>query len=265
MLVLERETGRVELACEQALKLLGLPLLAVSTERSKYYLGGVFLHDAATAVIGAATDGVRLVKVSVPGVSGLSNGLIAPSAAVKIIIKLLADKSNERITLRRSSALFAVEAPKFTFISKLIDATFPDYERVIPEPSGNAVTVERARLARALERVAAVADPLIEGGALVGLQWGDAEPALRLQLAREPGAADDAIDAEVAGAGRVAMRVSHARELADEFTGQRMHFDTNGASGPILVSDPDDPDVLTLQMPCAWPLSGLRMAEKEPP
>src|SRR5262249_31596567 len=171
--------------------------------------------DGGLAAVG--TDGHRLCRVVIPGAAGLSqdNGLIVPRPAVKIIVKLLADKSCERIVLRRSATLLAVEAARFAFISQLIDTSFPHSVRLLSPPPGTAVTAKRDELALALDRIAAVIDPSVKALPIVGLQWAPDEPALHLQIPGHDDLADDIIDAEAGGSGKVAVQVRHLRELAD--------------------------------------------------
>jgi DNA polymerase-3 subunit beta len=255
-LSLKTETERVELAREEALKLFAQPLFAVTTEETRYYLNGVFLHDIDEGLAAVGTDGQRLCRVIIRGVVGLSRdrGLIVPRAAVKIIIKLLGDKSCERIVLRHSATLFAVEAARFAFVSKLVDGTFPDYARLLPSCADTAVTVAKADLAPAVERIAAVVDPAVKTSMqMVGLQWSSDESALHLRVPGHDDLADDVIDAEAAGVGKVAMRILHLRDLIDELPGARIRLDTNGGMGPILVTNPDNPHALAVQMPCVWP------------
>ena len=176
-----------------------------------------------------------------------------------MIIRLLSDKRNERIVLRRSATLLAVETTTFTFMSKLVDADFPTYEYILAPLSGNAITVERKSLMRSVARIAAVADPQVKAP-LVGLSWQPDEPLLRVCLAGWPDAAADVIAAETSGTGRVALRISQFVELLDEIQGQRVHLDTNGNPGPVLVTDLDDPDYLAVQTPCSWPFEKSRAA-----
>ena len=184
-----------------------------------------------------------------------------PTIAVKLITRLLTDnKSIEIVRLARSKTLFAVEGPGFRFVSKLIDGTYPDYRRLIPKPSGSFAIVDRRELARALDRIAAVVDPQSEAMRLVGLRWSDGESALHLCIPGWPDLADDVLDAEVASTGKVAVQILHLAEIVAEIEGERIHIDTNGNGGPVLVTDPDDPDVLMLQMPCAWPFENATAA-----
>jgi DNA polymerase-3 subunit beta len=250
-LKLIEELGRAELAREEATTLLVRPAFAASTEKTRFYLGGVLLHDDDNALTAVATDGHRLVLTRVPGATGLSADLklIVPNAALKICGKLLGDKSSELVTLRRSRTLFAFESAKATFVSKLIDATFPDYTKFLPKPSGNGVTVDRAELGQALARARAVIDG--NQREVVGLAWGADEADLRVCLA-DSDAADDGVAAEVAGSGRAAVQIKLLAELLEALDGTRVCLDSRDGASPMLVSDPDDMDLLALQMPCVW-------------
>jgi DNA polymerase III subunit beta len=236
------------------LTLLSKPLFAISTERTRYYLGGILLHDIKGGLAAVATDGHRLARIILLGASELSQDrhLIIPGPAVKILAKLLADKTIETVTLRRSRNLIEVVAASFTFVSKLIDATYPDYQRLMPTPSRNAATVDRAELARAIDRVAAVA-PATKAAPIVGLAWTDGEPMLRVCVPGWPDLADDPIAAVTSGNGRAAIQVRYVSELVDQLGGTRICIDVgNDAGAPILVTDPDEPDFTVIQMPCAW-------------
>jgi DNA polymerase-3 subunit beta len=247
-------TGCLELAREELLTLLSRPSFAISPEESRYYLGGIFVHDTDAGIAFTATDGHRLARVVLPGAGGLSQDrhLIIPRSAIKIILKLLADKDVERLTLRRSATLLEITSTKFAFVSKLIDGTFPSYERVLPSPSGNTATVDRAALAQAVSRVAAVT-PDDKRLPIVGLDWKAPEPSLRLCAPGAPELADDAVDAETSGSGRIAVQIRHLAQLLDELAGDRVHIDAGGSTGsPVLIADPGDVDFTVVQMPCAW-------------
>lgn len=252
MLKLAEETGRVDLAREEMSALLR-PRFAMSTEKkTRFYMCGLLLCDALDGLVAVATDGYRLARVVIPGAAGLSQDhrLVVPAPAVEIIRKLLADKSIERVTLRRSRALAEVETKKAAFVSKLIDGTFPDYPRLLPKPSGNAVTVDCAEFAQALERVAAVADER-QRRAVAGLLWTADEPALHLCLT-DADTADDVISAEVTGSGRVAVQIKFLAELLDVLEGKRVRFDARSGADAVLVGDPGDEDFTAVQMPCRW-------------
>ena len=88
---------------------------------------------------------------------------------VKTINRLLGNATGN-VTLRRSERLFAVEGTGFVVVSTRIDATYPDYERLIPSEGPNVVTTRRVRLGESLARFAAVADPQTRTH-VVSLRW----------------------------------------------------------------------------------------------
>jgi DNA polymerase-3 subunit beta len=144
-LTLDEETSRIVLPRADAVKLFAKPAFAIGDEASRYYLCGIFLHNIDDGLAAVCTDGTRLCRFVLPGYAGLSQErtFIVPAAAARIASRLLADKANDTVTLRRSRTLFALEGACFSFVSKLIDGNFPDYERIIPSPSNAAVTVNR--------------------------------------------------------------------------------------------------------------------------
>jgi DNA polymerase-3 subunit beta len=248
------ELGRIELQRLELLAALSKVSFAISSEETRYYLNGILLHDVKDGLAFVATDGHRLAHTLLPGIGGLSQDrrLIIPGPAIKIISKLLADKTIETVTLRRSATLIEVAAAPFTFVSKLVDAEYPSYERVVPAPSGNSVIISRAELALALERIEAVT-PEAKTKPTAGLVWKAGDPALRIVAPGWPDLADDLIEAEVSGAGRIAFQIHHGLELLEALKGGHVRIDSDaGPRSPILITDPDDSDFTVVQMPCQW-------------
>ena len=251
MLALTEESRHIELTRVDVIKMLGAPLVAAGTEASRYYLTGIYLHTVDSIVTSVGTDGTRLIRVVFPGIDGLADGLILPRSAVKIALKLLGDKAVEKVMLRWSATLCVIEGANFVFVSKLIDGTFPSYAHVIPAFSDNTITVDRKALLAALGRCETVADK-VRDIVIVGLQWSTDTPLLRLCLAKEPGIADDVIDGEPSGAGRIAINGRLLAELIDDLSCEHVRLDPDGAAGPLLITNPDDETYLALLMRCAW-------------
>jgi DNA polymerase III subunit beta len=248
------EIGRVELERKELLALLSRPLFAISTEETRFYLCGLCLHDVEDGLAAVATDGHRLARAIQRGASGLSHDrtLIIPQRAIKILLRLLKDAEGA-IALSRSQSLLEVSAPNnFRFITKLIDAKYPAYERLISASTDHAVTVDRAALVQAVARIAAVA-PDTTRQPLIGLTWKAPDPALHLCIPGAPDLADDPVEAETAGRGRVAVQIRHLAQLLDGFEADQVRIDTdNSAGATILITDPHDADFTIIQMPCVW-------------
>ena len=137
---------------------------AASTEETRYYLNGLYIHpknEGDTKVLRiVATDGHRLACVESPLPQGAENmqGVILPRKTVGEIRKLLDDTGAEevRISLSDSKVRFVLE--DITLASKLIDGTYPDYERVIPTSNDKILELNVKNLANAVDRVSVVAE-----------------------------------------------------------------------------------------------------------
>lgn len=132
---------------------------AISTEETRYYLGGVFMHAVAGDLRVAATDGHRLARVILPVPDGAQTipDIIIPRKVVKLIDPLL-DRHEASIDVRVSKSRIRFEIGDTVIDAKLIDGQYPDYQRVIPTGHTKRLSIEREALIAGLTRVTTVAD-----------------------------------------------------------------------------------------------------------
>jgi DNA polymerase-3 subunit beta len=145
---------------------------AISTEETRYYLNGIYLHATRTnenpVIRAVATDGHRLARVEMPlpeGAAGMP-GVIIPRKTVLELRKLVEESEQEvEISLSETKIRFVVpgSAPNgstpgssASLISKLIDGTFPDYDRVIPSNNDKILDVKCKAFAEAVDRVSTI-------------------------------------------------------------------------------------------------------------
>ncbi|MDQ6882460.1 MAG: DNA polymerase III subunit beta, partial [Pseudomonadota bacterium] len=135
---------------------------AISTEETRYYLNGIYLHAAegeggVQVLRAVATDGHRLARVEEPipdGAAGMP-GVIIPRKTVAELRKLLDEESGE-VEVGLSDTRIQFKAGPITLTSKLIDGTFPEYERVIPRDNDKVLRVGKKDFSDAVARVAAI-------------------------------------------------------------------------------------------------------------
>jgi len=165
-----------EMACGQLADVLAGVDHAISTEETRYYLNGVYLHPVDLNLLFAATDGHRLARWSMDGPVGSTSfpPAIVSRKTVAVLGKLLmaavkADKANDgaaaavQIEANADGSRLRLVMPtegdgEVEVLAKAIDGTFPDYVRVIPSAPEYRLIVERAALAAAVERVAVLAE-----------------------------------------------------------------------------------------------------------
>lgn len=151
-----------EVAAANLKRLIDKTRFAVSTEETRYYLNGIYLHlaqdDEGAAVLrGVATDGHRLARFDMAQPDGLTEmpGVIVPRKAVGELRKLLEEFEGDiKVSLSETKIRFSFDDVVLT--SKLIDGTFPDYSRVIPEGNDKIMEVDSKQLAEAVDRVSTI-------------------------------------------------------------------------------------------------------------
>jgi DNA polymerase-3 subunit beta len=195
------------------------PLPAAASEPTRFYLRGVYLHSIADRLFAVATNGVTLLRTSVATDTAFPAAIV-PSGAITAMMRLVKQTRPERVTLRRDGAMLEAAAPAFTCTTRLIDATYPDYERVLPEPSTNVATCSRSDFSAALERLTATATNM----PLIALTWVVGKP-LHMFLAREPATGGDIIAADTKGTAQIALALPALASLVSEFDGERLHLE----------------------------------------
>lgn len=134
---------------------------AISTEETRYYLNGIYLHavevDGEKFLRAVATDGHRLARVETALPKGAENmpGVIAPRKAITEVRKLI-DETTSPIDIALSDTRIRLEFDGVVLTSKLIDGTFPDYERVIPTDNDKILVVDSNVFAAAVDRVSTI-------------------------------------------------------------------------------------------------------------
>jgi DNA polymerase III subunit beta len=197
---------------------------AISNEETRYYLNGVYFVSADNGSVAVATDGHRLSRHRGPALPAFE-GVIIPKKTVGLLPQGVCQVSVSANRIR-------IAGDGVVMVSKLIDGTFPDYERVIPTGNENMVTVDRDEMMRAADRVASISS---EKGR--GVKLSVSSGAVALAAHSDVGSAEDEVAAEYGGA---PIDIGfNSRYLADALTAF--------AAGPVTLAlnDSMSPGLLT--------------------
>ena len=226
---------------------------AISTEETRYYLNGIYVHAAdlgGTKVLRAvATDGHRLARVEEPlpaGAGGMP-GVIIPRKTVNELRKLLDEVSGE-VGIALSDTRIQFHVGTIMLTSKLIDGTFPEYERVIPRDNNKVLRVASADFAQAVARVAAISS---ERSRPVKMSL--ARDLLVLSAASaEQGSATEELDADRvkydAGPLEIGFQARYLNDITDQIKGD-VEFRFSDGAAPTIVQDAGDASALYVLMP----------------
>ncbi|MBA4760450.1 DNA polymerase III subunit beta [Sphingomonas sp.] len=147
-----------ELPAETLKQIIDKTRFAISTEETRYYLNGIFLHVADDMLKAAATDGHRLARVTVPRPEGAEAmpDVIVPRKCVAELRKLL-DEVDGSVGVSLSGSKIRFDLGAAILTSKLIDGTFPDYSRVIPTGNDKILKIDPKSFMQGVDRVSTIA------------------------------------------------------------------------------------------------------------
>jgi DNA polymerase-3 subunit beta len=224
---------------------------AISTEETRYYLNGVYMH-AAKGPEGAvlrcvATDGHRLARIDAAlpeGAEGVP-GVIVPRKTVGELRKLL-DDDEMTIAVSVSETRIRFATPEVTLTSKVIDGTFPDYARVIPTANAKRLEVDAAEFAQAVDRVATVSSERSRA-----VKMALAEDRLVLSVnAPDSGAADEELAVAYADEPlEIGFNARYLLEIAGQVDRENAVFLFNSAGDPTLMREGNDDTAVYVVMP----------------
>lgn len=223
---------------------------AVSTEETRYYLNGIFLHVASKggvdALKAAATDGHRLacVDVALPdGAAGMPS-VIVPRKTVAELRKLI-DEAEGDIQLSLSESKIRFSFDNVVLTSKLIDGTYPDYERVIPADNDRTLTVPADTLAHAVDRVSVIS----EKSKGVKILVGKGQITLSASSA-ENGSAVEELEADYDGeALEIGFNSRYLLDILQQISGDTVRLDFSDPASPMVVVDAADESAVYVLMP----------------
>ena len=228
-------------------RLISRTKFSMSPEENRHNLNGIYLHKEDERLEAASTDGHRLSVSSIPLASKESiQGVIISKKTVLELKKLLdSDYEDVSLTFTANQVQFAIG--NITFISKLVDGTFPDYKRVIPqkEDSGSFV-VKRTDFSEIIDRVIVMSDEKVRP---VKLELGP--NTLSCYVANSKlGSGKDEVDVEYEGqAWSAGFNSSYLLDVAQTLEGEKLRIYIRESLSPILIEDESESESLFVVMP----------------
>ena len=223
---------------------------AISSEETRYYLNGIYLHvpdiksDKLRAV---ATDGHRLAQAEVPIPKGAENmpGVILPKKAVGEVRKLI-DSTDGLVTIIISKTKAKFIFPTSILTTKLIDGSFPDYQRVVPKENLNKLLVSNSHFSKAIDRVSTVS---MEKSRAVKLSLSN--NVLLLQVnSHDLGNASEELDVNYTSDPiDIGFNARYLLDISGQIQGKDIELSLSDSASPALITDPDQEGVIFVLMP----------------
>jgi DNA polymerase III subunit beta len=240
-----------KLAGGELKRLIDKTAFAISTEETRYYLNGIYLHPAGTAkaqtLRAVATDGHRLAQFELPLPAGADAmpGIIVPRKTVGEVQRLIEDIEAE-VTIELSQGKIRFTIGQAVLTSKLIDGTFPDYARVIPLGNDKQLTVDKKQFEQAVDRVSTVSS---ERGRAVKLSLNNGK--LMLSVTNpDSGSATEEIEVEYGSEPLdIGFNSRYLLDIAAQLDGEAAVLKLADPGSPTLIQDRDSRGALYVLMP----------------
>ncbi|AOF90150.1 DNA polymerase III subunit beta [Sinorhizobium sp. RAC02] len=224
---------------------------AISTEETRYYLNGIFIHtiesNGQLKLRAVATDGHRLARADVEAPSGSEGmpGIIIPRKTVGELQKLV-DNPDLVVTVEVSDAKIRFTIGSIVLTSKLIDGTFPDYQRVIPTGNDKELKIDCQSFAQAVDRVSTISS---ERGRAVKLALGEGQLTLTVNNPDSGSATEELAVGYDSDPLEIGFNAKYLLDITSQLSGTEAVFMLADPGSPTLVRDLAGDDALYVLMP----------------
>ena len=242
---------RFTLVASELKRLVDKARFAISTEETRYYLNGIYVHVAESAegtrLRAVATDGHRLAQVEqdLPdGADGMP-GVIIPRKTVGEIRKLI-DELDGDIAIALSDTKIQFSFAGTVVTSKLIDGNFPDYSRVIPQENDKVLELDGRLFAEAVDRVSTISSDKTRS-----VKLGLSDDQLTLSVnSPDSGSATEEIAAHyTAEAMEIGFNSRYLLDILAQVEGDTVELQLADPAAPTVVRDSVDAGSLYVLMP----------------
>jgi DNA polymerase-3 subunit beta len=238
---------RFELPAATLRQIIDKTRFAISTEETRYYLNGIYLHVIDGELKAAATDGHRLARVTVARPDGAEAmpGVIIPRKCVAELRKLLDEVDGTvEVSLSESKIRFGLGNAVLT--SKLIDGTFPDYTRVIPTANDKLLKLDPRAFEEGVDRVSTIAS---ERTRAVKMTL-DRDKITLSVTSPENGTAAEEVPADYAAQGiEIGFNARYLLDILGQIDGDTVEVHLADAAAPTLLRENDNAPALYVLMP----------------
>jgi len=219
---------------------------AASTEESRYFLNGMYLHLTPEGTKAVATDGRRLAMLSIDPIESVTEeiGVIIPIKAINELKKTFADAEELKISIAENQIIFSND--EATLTSRLVEGEYPKYDNIIPQDNDIRVSVETKALLSVVKRVSLLANPKT---LLIRLDF--QESALKVS-ARAPdfGEAHEEMELKSGSANiSVGFSAKFAEDVLTHIDTEEVSFNLKDSLSAVLINPAGNENFLCLIMP----------------
>ena len=220
---------------------------AMGNQDWRHYLNGLYMMIDDKVITTVATDAHRLAMAtsSLNEASSESTSGIVPRKSINEIGKLVGDES-ENVVIQLGQTSIAANVSGTTFVSKLIEGKFPDYEQVIPSGESSLLVVDRKNFSESLSRVSVLSSEKYKGVRIITKK--DSLNISANNPEKEQG--EENLSCEYQGEEiDIAFNVNYLQEILSTIDSEKIEINFFGSEKSCLITDPNSENLKYVVMP----------------
>jgi DNA polymerase-3 subunit beta len=239
-------SNKIELTNEVLGETITKTILAASHDETRPILGGVYVHTFNKELYFTATDGYRLAETIVSKTT-IETASVVPAQALQEVLKMSQDSDEEKSTVLFGDGQLAVNTGHTQLVSRLVDGTYPEYRKLIPEKSDTTFEIAKKDFQTAAKLAGLFARE--SGGSITISASEDDQKVTVASVASQVGDNSSSVDAKVSGEGEVVLNVRYLNDALNCFDGQTINFRFGDSIAPCVLSSKDQPGYQHIVMP----------------
>ena len=243
----EDTQSQINISSQNLKNLITKTSFAMGNQDWRHYLNGLYMMIDDKVITTVATDAHRLAMAtsSLNEASSESTSGIVPRKSINEIGKLVGDES-ENVVIQLGQTSIAANVSGTTFVSKLIEGKFPDYEQVIPSGESSLLVVDRKNFSESLSRVSVLSSEKYKGVRIITKK--DSLNISANNPEKEQG--EENLSCEYQGEEiDIAFNVNYLQEILSTIDSETIEINFFGSEKSCLITDPNSENLKYVVMP----------------
>ncbi|MBR3172528.1 DNA polymerase III subunit beta [Candidatus Saccharibacteria bacterium] len=241
----EKEAVTYKIGVDEFKASVGQVIIASSNDLTRPALTGVYFNTDGDCLAIAATDGYRLAEKKIIDKVKSEVAAIVPANSLQEVLRSITEEVEE-VEISFNEDLVRFRLGEVEIISKLIDASFPDYQKLIPKDCQIKVDLNREELVRVTKLAALFARSV--GGSIV-CETIKPDTFSVKSIANEFGENDSKIETKVSKAGKVNLNSRFLLDALNALEEPEINFQFSGHVAPILLQNKNSNKYTHIIMP----------------
>ncbi len=216
-----------------------------STDETRPVLTAVYMYTNAGKLILVATDSYRLAEKVVCDIDK-DISLLIPNTALSDLLRIINDQTSSiEIIYDEQQVRFSVD--DIELIARLIDGSYPDYKKLIPQTFANKAKVDKKELLT-ITKISGLFSRENAGSITVAISNESQKLSVK-SIASQVGENESQTKGEITGEGEITLNSRYLLDGLQSIEGETVNFCFNGKLEPIIIKGDKEKGYTHIIMP----------------